>query len=83
MKFTQGFEKVAKRALPFLENHKKMDLAGLGLLTAAPVYHGYHGLKDWSSKDPEKSREAKANVALGATELGGLGLLARAVQKSH
>lgn len=82
MKFTSGFAKVAAER-PFFQNAKKMDLAGLGLLAAAPVYHGYKGIKALGSKDKQERSEGKANIALGATELGGLGLLARAVQKGH
>lgn len=80
MKFSEGFRKVASTEGMSAKN---LDLGGLGLLTAAPIYHGYHGIKNWSSKDKEKRHEARANVALGATELAGLGMLARAVQKSH
>jgi hypothetical protein len=78
MKFTAGFQKVASGA-GFFGNHKALDYAGLGVLAAAPAYHAYQGVKNWSNPDKEKRHEARANVGLGATELGGLGLLAKAV----
>jgi hypothetical protein len=49
-----------------------MDMAGLGALAISPAYHGYKAIKN---KD-------KGEAGLAATELGGLGLLARAV-KAH
>lgn len=82
MKFSMGFIKVAA-GTGFFQNSKKMDLAGLGLLAAAPAYHGYQGMKNIGSKDKKEKSEAKTNLALAGTELGGLGLLARAVQKGH
>lgn len=50
-----------------------LDRAGLGLLAVAPAYHAYKAVKD---KD-------KTQAAMGATELGGLGLLYKAVGKAH
>jgi len=45
----------------------------LGLLALAPAYHGYHAIK----------KKDKAEGALAGAELGGLGLLSRAVSKGH
>lgn len=50
-----------------------LDKAGLGLLAVAPGVHTYKAVKE---KDP-------GQAALGASELGGLGLLYRSVKKAH
>lgn len=71
--FHKGFKKIAGAATSFMNNAKHLDHAGLGMLALAPAYHGYKAVKN---KD-------KAEGALAATELGGLGLLARAVTKGH
>ena len=73
--FLKGFEKVAglERIKKMWNNHKALDQAGLGMLALAPAYHGYKAIKN---KD-------KGEGALAATELGGLGLLSRAVSKAH
>ena len=83
MKFSQGFLKTAAGVQPFFQNSKKMDLAGLGLLAAAPAYHGIKGFQSLKSGDKKDQSEGKSNIALAGTELAGLGLLARAVQKGH
>lgn len=84
MKFINGFRKIAAAIkTPFLQNSKHLDLAGLGLLSAAPAYHGFKGLKSLGSKDKKERQEGKTDLALAGTEIGGLGLLARAVQKGH
>lgn len=69
MSFKKGFSKVAAK---FWQDPKKLDKAGLGLLMAAPAVHAAKAIKE---KDP-------AQAAMGATELGGLGLLYRAVNKA-
>jgi hypothetical protein len=69
--FVKGFRKTAKTK--FWNNASHLDQAGLGLLAAAPAYHGYKAIKN---KD-------KGEGVLAATELGGLGLLSRAVSKGH
>lgn len=80
MSFSKGFK---KEAAGFFQDAKKMDMAGLGLLAAAPAYHGYKGVKGIVSGDKSKKKEGIADTALAGTELAGLGLLARAVQKGH
>lgn len=67
--FKTGFNKVAKK---FWEDPAKLDKAGLGLLAAAPAYHVAKAVKEKDSGE----------AAMGATELGGLGLLYRAVNKA-
>ena len=69
--FIESFSKTAGAA-SFLNDSKALDKAGLGMLMAAPAYHAYKAVKD---KD-------KTEAALGASELGGLGLLYRAVNKA-
>lgn len=73
MKFTEGFKKVATGGAnkPFWESASKLDKAGLGLLAVAPAYHLHKTIKE---KDP-------VDAAATTAELGGLGLLYRAVQK--
>ena len=74
MKFISGFTKVAAaRAASFWNNATKLDKAGLGLLTVAPAYHLHKAVKE---KDT-------GSAVAGATEIGGLGLLYRAVNKGH
>lgn len=68
MKFIAGFEKVAKGLKP-----QTLDKAGLGLLAAAPAYHAVKAVKE----------KNKTEAALSGAEVGGLGLLYRAVQKAH
>lgn len=72
VQFLKGFNKTAGKSA-FWHNAGKLDHAGLGALAIAPAYHGYKAVKN---KD-------KGEGALAATELGGLGLLARAVSKGH
>jgi hypothetical protein len=67
MKFIKSFEKTAAMS------SSALDKAGLGALAIAPAVHTYKAIKN---KD-------KGEAALGATEVGGLGLLYRAVQKAH
>lgn len=67
MNFVKGFRKTASGFKP-----ATLDKAGLGMLAVAPAAHMYKAIKN---KD-------KGEAALGATELGGLGLLYRAVQKA-
>lgn len=69
--FLKGLRKTAKAMAGIKPQH--LDQAGLGLLAMAPAYHGYRAIKN---KD-------KGEGALAATELGGLGLLSRAVSKAH
>lgn len=71
MGFRKGFEKVAT-GKGLLSNHKALDQAGLGLLAVPVAYHGYKALK----------KKDKTEVAMAGTELGGLGLLSRAVSKA-
>jgi hypothetical protein len=76
--FKKGFEKVAGIMDTVKQTYKKipahhLDQAGLGLLAAAPAYHGYKAIKN---KD-------KGEAGLAASELGGLGLLSAAVKKAH
>lgn len=70
-------------AAGFWHDPKKLDLAGLGVLGLAPAYHGIRAVKDLKSKDKTERSHAVGDIAAGATELGGLGLLARAVRKGH
>lgn len=76
-RFVRGFNKtargVAEGVKRFASNPHHLDQAGLGMLAIAPAYHGYKALKN---KD-------KGEGALAASELGGLGLLSRAVSKGH
>lgn len=67
MKFTQSFIKTAGI------NPATLDKAGLGALAIAPAVHTYKAIK----------KKDKGEAALGASELGGLGLLYKAVQKAH
>lgn len=69
----KGFRKVAAGAKPFLENAKKLDKAGLGVLGGVAAYHGYKALKE---KKP-------ADAAAAGADIAGLGLLYRAVNKGH
>lgn len=69
----KGFKKVAAGAKPFLENAKKLDKAGLGVLGGVAAYHGYKAVKD---------KDAGSAAAAGA-DMAGLGLLYRAVNKGH
>lgn len=71
MGFLKGFWKTAEAG--FWHNAKHLDNAGLGMLALAPAYHGYKAIK----------KKDKSEGALAATELGGLGLLARSVAKGH
>lgn len=68
--FAEGFEKVAR--IKLLDNPKTLEYAGLGTLAAFPAMDIAHGVK----------KKDKGEVARGAAEVGGLGLLARAVAKS-
>jgi hypothetical protein len=68
--FIKGFSKTAK-IKGIKPEH--LDQAGLATLAIAPAYHGYKAIKE----------KNKGEGALAATELGGLGLLSRAVAKSH
>jgi len=68
--FRKGFEKIAAG---FLSDPKKLDQAGLAMLAMAPAYHGYKAIK----------KKDKGEGVLAASELGGLGLLSRAVSKGH
>jgi hypothetical protein len=68
VKFTKGFEKTAKGI-----SGQTLDRAGLAALSVVPAVHTYRSIKE------KKPGEA----ALGATELGGLGLLYKAVGKAH
>lgn len=68
MAFKSGFEKIAKGM-----SGKNLERVGLGALAISPAYHTYKAIKE------KKPGEA----ALGATELGGLHLLDRAVLKAH
>ena len=72
MKFVKGFSKIAAGGF----KSSTLDKAGLGLLAAAPAVHTYNTLTGRKSGKKEE-------VALGAGELGGLGMLYRAVQKAH
>ena len=67
-KFVKGFVKSAAGFKP-----ETLDKAGLGMLALAPAYHTYKAIKN----------KEKGEAALGASEVGGLGLLYRAVQKAH
>ena len=69
MSFLKGFKTAAANS--FWHDAKKLDYGGLGALATVPAYHGYKAIKE---KD-------KAGMATSAAELGGLGLLARAVKK--
>lgn len=69
--FVAGFKTAA--AAGFWHDPKKLEYAGLGALAAFPASDIYKGIKN---KD-------KGEAARGAAEVGGLGLLARAVQKGH
>lgn len=74
--FTKGFRKVSGVADTLKKswnNAKHLDHAGLGLLATVPAYHAYKAVKE---KDKESG-------ILAGAELGGLGLLSRAVQKGH
>jgi hypothetical protein len=66
--FTEGLKETLKKIKP-----EHYDKAGLALLAAAPAYHTVKAVKE------NKPGEA----ALGASELGGLGLLYHAVRKAH
>ena len=68
--FKKGFEKVA--ASKGLSSHA-LDQIGLGALAVPVAAHTYKAIKE------KKPGEA----ALGATDLGGLGLLSRAAYKAH
>ena len=71
--FTKGFKKTAVAVKGFWHDHKALDKAGLGLLAGATAYHGYKAVKE---KDT-------GNAAAAGLDLAGLGLLHRAVNKSH
>lgn len=76
MNFVTGFSKTAGIADAWKKLDipaPKLDKAGLGMLALAPAYHIHKAIKD---KDT-------GSAVAGATELGGLGLLYRAVQKGH
>jgi len=70
--FIESFEKVAG-IKEMWHSAPTLDKAGLGLLAAAPAYHTAKAIKKGDKKE----------AALGASELGGLGLLYRSVQKAH
>jgi hypothetical protein len=67
MAFKDGFNKLAG-----LNSHK-LEQAGLGALALAPAYHTYKAIK---AKKP-------GEAAIGASEVGGLGILSRAAYKAH
>lgn len=74
--FIESFDKVAGLADKIRKTWNDapaLDKAGLGLLAVAPGVHTYKAVKE---KDPKEA-------ALGASELGGLGLLYRSVKKAH
>jgi hypothetical protein len=78
MGFVKGFEKEASIVGSTMKKLKSVkpetwDKAGLGLLAAAPAYHVAKAIKEKDS----------GQAALGATELGGLGMLYHAVRKAH
>lgn len=64
---------VGDKAKKAWQDAPALDKAGLGLLAVAPAVHTYKAVKN---KD-------KGEAALGASELGGLGLLYRSVNKAH
>lgn len=70
--FLKGLQKTAKINVAGIKPHH-LDQAGLAALAIAPAVHGYHAIKN---KD-------KGEGVLAASELGGLGLLSRAVSKAH
>lgn len=69
----RAFSEALEKTAGFNFKPQTLDKAGLGLLAAAPAYHTYKAIKE---KD-------KTQAALSGAEVGGLGLLYRAVQKSH
>ena len=76
--FVEGFNKVAGTAATagkLWHNPKALDYAGLGLLGAFPAHDVYKSVT--GSKEKEEHPMLR-----GATELGGLGLLARSVAKA-
>jgi hypothetical protein len=75
MKFITGFCKSAAASAGFWHDPKALDKAGLGLLAAAPAAHLYNSATGRKSGSKEEA-------ALGAGELGGLGMLYRSVQKA-
>ena len=74
--FKKGFEKISgisDSVKSFANNTHHLDQAGLAALAIPTAIHGYKALK----------KKDKGEAALSATELGGLGLLSRAVSKAH
>jgi hypothetical protein len=71
MAFIKGFEKKAAKSQGL--SPTTLEHAGLGLLYPAAALHTYKAIKE----------KNKGEAATGAAELGGLGLLSRAVAKGH
>lgn len=71
--FLKGFQKTAKAGVAsFMQNHKKLEYAGLGLLGGTSAIHLHKAMKE---KD-------KGGMAAAGADMAGLGLLARAVHKA-
>jgi len=78
-KFSSGIQK----AKSFFNDPKKLGYAGLGALAIPTAYHGVEAIKDMGSKDKKERKGSGMRAGMAGVELGGLGLLAREVQKAH